>query len=296
MNIFGEIMGFFAGFRTVAVEEAGDTFPMAIMYPTETPEETIQIGPYRLDVAKNAAPAEGSYPLIIISHGSGGSHLVYRTLARHLASNGFIVGMPEHPFNNRNDNSLDGTVENLDNRPRLICAVIDWFYEGSEFSSTLRPNAVSIVGHSMGGYTGLAVAGGIPTSFPRESPDGQSHEINVSLDERIQSLVLMAPAAVWYREQGALSKIDVPILMLAAEKDRYTPYFHSQIVLDGLPDHADIEHRVVENAGHFSFLSPFPPKMSGPAFFPAHDPPGFDRTQFHETLNAEVLGFLQRKT
>lgn len=106
----------------------------------------------------------------------------------------------------------------------------------------------------------------------------------------------MAPAAVWYREEGALSEIDVPILLLAAEKDKYAPYFHSQIILDGLPDHADIEHRVVDNAGHFSFLSPFPAKMSGPAFIPAHDPPGFDRAHFHKTLNAEVLDFLHRKT
>ncbi len=287
-------MGFRVGFRTVAVEEGDATFPMAVMYPSETTEETIHLGPYSLNVAKNATPTGDTHPLVVISHGSGGSHLVYRTLGHYLASNGFVVGMLEHPFNNRNDNSLEGTVENLSSRPRHIRSVIDWFYAEPEFEPVLKPDAVCIVGHSMGGYTALAVAGGVPTSFPRESPDGEFGPVSVSKDNRVKALVLMAPAAVWFRVEGALKDVDVPILMLAAEKDKYTPYFHSQIILDGLPDHTEIEHRIVENAGHFSFLSPFPAKMSGTAFLPAHDPPGFDRPLFHEALNVEVLDFLQR--
>ena len=78
--------------------------------------------------------------MILISHGSGGSHLVYRTLAHHLARNGFIVGMPEHPFNNRNNNTLEGTVENLINRPRHIRTAIDWFFDSWKFARSLKPD------------------------------------------------------------------------------------------------------------------------------------------------------------
>jgi predicted dienelactone hydrolase len=69
-----------------------------------------------------------------------------------MARNGFIVGMPEH-----------------------IRMVVDWFFENKMFKRKIKPNAVSIIGHSLGGYTALAAAGGLPTSFPHETPDG--HEL-----------------------------------------------------------------------------------------------------------------------
>lgn len=122
-------MDTFVGYCAVEFtdEQSGVTFPMAIMYPTFVPGKTERLGPYSVDVAIDAEPKEGKFPLILISHGSGGAHLVYRTLAHNLASNGFIVGMLEHPFNNRNNNTLEGTIENLTYRPMHIRTAINWF-------------------------------------------------------------------------------------------------------------------------------------------------------------------------
>ncbi|MBB3114799.1 putative dienelactone hydrolase [Paenibacillus phyllosphaerae] len=268
------------------------TFPMIVMYPTDSPEKAHQLGPYLIEVAEDAEPREGRFPLIIISHGSGGSPLVYRSIAQHLARCGFIVGLPEHPHNNRNDNSLEGTITNLTNRPRHLSLAADWFYEDERFKGLIESDNYSVIGHSMGGYTGLAVAGGIPTSFPNESPDGQSYQINITRDRRLRSLILLAPASVWFRNEGALREVDVPILMMDAEHDSYTPSFHSKIILDGVAIQSKVRYRTVENAGHFSFLSPFPPAMISPGFIPSQDPPGFDRVRFHETLLDEIVGFL----
>jgi predicted dienelactone hydrolase len=109
----------FVGYCSVDLvdEHNSVTFPMAVMYPALMPGTTEILGQYTMDLAKNAEPREGKYPLVIISHGSGGSHLAYWTLAHHLACNGFIVWMPEHPGNNQNDNTLMNTVDNLVNRP-----------------------------------------------------------------------------------------------------------------------------------------------------------------------------------
>ncbi len=276
----------------LADQLTGVTFPMAVMYPTKTPSRAENLGPYRSEIAMDAPLAEGVFPLVLISHGSGGSHFVYRTLAHHLARNGFIVGMPEHPFNNRNNNTLQGTVENLVNRPRHLRVAIDWFFESEKFSKFLKPEAVSIIGHSMGGYTALALAGGIPTSFPGESLDRQPRRIDIAPDPRIKALVLLAPGSVWFQADDALKEVKVPILMLSAEKDQYTPYFHAQVILNGIPNTVQIQHRVVENAGHFSFLSPFPESMTRPSFLPSQDPDGFNRENFHHDLNHEVLAFL----
>jgi predicted dienelactone hydrolase len=284
----------FVGYCAVELADtpSGVTFPMAVMYPTKTPAKLERLGPYSLDISIDAPPLEGVYPLIVISHGSGGSHFVYRTLAHYLSLNGFIVGMPEHPFNNRNNNTLQGTVENLINRPRHLRNAIDWFFESEKFSKFLKPDSVSIIGHSMGGYTALALAGGIPTSFPSESLDGQPQRINVLPDSRVTTLVLLAPGTVWFQADGALREVKVPILMLSAEKDPYTPYYHAQIVVDGVINKEKVQHRVVENAGHFSFLSPFPESMTRAAFLPSQDPQGFNRGDFHHDLNREVLAFL----
>ncbi len=164
----------YAGYHEVKIPDAllGITFPMLVMYPAGTPEQADQLGPYPLELARDAEALEGQFPLVLISHGTGGSPLMYRTLARYLARNGFIVGMPEHPFNNRNNNSLEGTIQNLTYRPRHIRMIINCFFENKMFEGKVKPNAVSIIGHSLGGYTALAAAGGLPTSFPHETPDG----------------------------------------------------------------------------------------------------------------------------
>ncbi|KUO74322.1 MAG: hypothetical protein APF81_02830 [Desulfosporosinus sp. BRH_c37] len=61
----------------------------------------------------------------MISHGNGGSHLLYRTISTHLANNGFIVAMVEHYGNNRNNNELENTEENLILRPKHLSLTID---------------------------------------------------------------------------------------------------------------------------------------------------------------------------
>jgi predicted dienelactone hydrolase len=284
------------GYRTVEVADntLALTFPVAVLYPARTPAITIQIGPYPLEVAPDAPIAEGIFPLVIISHGGGSTPWAYRTLAYFLVRHGYVVGLPVHPFNNRNDDAWGGKLENLMARPRHLHLTIDALLAHPELA--LIPGRVAVIGHSMGGYTALAGAGGQPTCFPWESADGQLHPIAVVPDSRIMALVLLAPATVWFRLEGALRDVQVPVLLLAAEHDEPTPYFHSQIVIDGLPLAGLLEHRVVENANHFSFLSPFPAAMLRPDFLPAQDQPGFDRAQFQEELHAEILTFLARIT
>ncbi|MDR3230547.1 MAG: alpha/beta hydrolase [Synergistaceae bacterium] len=284
----------FVGCGVVELIDRGAGFPMTILYPTPTAGRKTMIGPYFLDAVQDA-PLDASTrrPLVLLSHGSGGEPVLYRTLALHLAHNGFVVGMPEHPGNNLKDNTLNGTIENLIGRPRHIHTALDWFFENETFRDALCPGPVPIIGHSMGGYTALAAAGGIPTALPHEAPGGRAHRIPETRDPRIGPLVLLAPATVWFRETGALAGVDAPVLMLFGDRDSLTPpEFHAEVVLNGVSDRDKVQYRIVENAGHFSFLSPFPPFMSNAAFLPSQDPPGFDRASFLNELNVEVLSFL----
>jgi predicted dienelactone hydrolase len=270
---------------TITDPEKNLTFPSLVFYPTETPSTPVAFGPYAMDLALNA-PVKGEHlPLVVISHGSGSTPLVYRTLATFLAKNGFVVALPEHPGNNRSNNSLDGTLANLENRPRNLQQTIDAVLADSRFSAHVEPHHVAVIGHSLGGYTALAVAGGQPWA-------GLGQKVEVKADSRVQALVLMAPVSSFYVPNDALRNVHVPILMFGAEKDRITPKWQTQLILDLLPAPDQVTFHSIIDAGHYSFLSPFPDAMKRPDFAPSQDPPGFDREFFHAALNETIRGFL----
>ncbi|UOQ51161.1 alpha/beta hydrolase family protein [Hymenobacter cellulosivorans] len=288
-------MGYPVGYRRLDVPDAtlNLTLPLVLLYPGQEPEQPEALGPYLLSVARNASPAAGQFPVVLISHGTGGSGMVYRTLAHSLASEGFIIGLPEHPHNNHANDSWAGTPQNLTARPRHLQLALNALLEDPQIGPVALPGSVALIGHSLGGYTALALAGGTPTTLPHESADGQPRPIPTPADSRIRALVLLAPATPWFREPETLRQVGVPILLLTAEKDEHTLPWHGQNVLQGVPDPAQVQHRVVSNAGHFSFLSPFPTERISQAFAPSQDPPGFDRAQFQRELQAEVLTFLR---
>ena len=285
------------GCRTASATDdvQGASVPLWFLYPTRATAQTRRFGPYPLDVATDA-PVEGDHlPLAVISHGNGGSPWVYRDLAAHLARAGFVVALIEHPGNNRRDDRLSGTAANLANRPRHVRLSIDAAFADAALGTRLSPDGVALIGHSMGGYTAVAVAGGRPTSMPHESPDDLARRVDVTPDPRVRAVVLFAPALVWFcAEDDALSDVDVPVLLFTAGDDELAPGLNSEVVLRGVRDPQRVEHRVVEGAGHYAFLSPFPAAMCDPSFAPSQDPPGFDRAAFHRVMNAEVVTFLRR--
>jgi len=277
----------FAGSRQIQVhdEAKGLSFPVLILYPTEVPSAPTAFGPYTFDVSPEAPVAEGRFPLVVVSHGNGGSPFVYRTVTTHLARNGYVVAQLEHPGNNRNDNSLEGTYENLVRRPRHVRLTIDAV--SRTLGAHVQPDNAAVMGHSMGGYAALAVAGGIPWTQERE-------RVEVVPDPRVRALVLMAPGTAFFFPPDSLRDVTVPILLLTAEHDPVTPRWQAELLLDRVPDRSKVTWREIGNAGHFSFLSPFPLQMRNPGFLPSTDPEGFDREALHEQLPGEILEFLDR--
>ena len=259
--------------------------PYVVVYPTSHATKEYVVGPYVLPVAVDAPVARGHFPLVVFSHGNGGWHLLYRELALHLAGRGYIVAMPEHPGNNRRDNTLTGSYLNLANRPRHLHMVIDAVLEDAHFAAHVDAKRIVAAGHSLGGYTALALAGGKPWSE-------QGLPVTVEADARIRALVLLAPAAAYYMVPGSLHGVTQPILMLTAEHDFITPDWQASLVQNGVPDSSRVTWRHEPNAGHFSFLSPFPPAFRVPSFAPANDPEGFDREAFHARYPVEVGDWL----
>lgn len=283
------------GYRQLPVTDASLqlTFPVRVLYPTHAVPQLVPIGPYQLRVAPDAAVAPGRFPLVLVSHGTGSSGLVHRQLAQALVAHGYVVGLLEHPHNNRDDDSWAHTPQNLAARPRHLQLALDFLLQDAQLSHVLYPERVALLGHSLGGYAGLAAVGGRPEAVALGTAERLPIPVPMA-DARVKALVLLAPALPWYAAPGALAAVLVPLLVLAAEQDEYLPPPAIAHVLQSLPATTPRTLRVVANAGHFSFLTPFPPPRSSPTFAPSQDPPGFDRAQFQAELAQEVASFLAR--
>ncbi len=295
----------------VVSKETSEKFPLAFVYPSSTPSKPVSFGPFEMELSMDGEIAEGSFPLAIISHGSGGSDIGHRSIAFDLVKRGFIVGMPLHPKNNYKNNSAEGTAENWVHRPKHIKASIDALLSNSKLSSSIDTENIAVVGHSAGGYTALAVAGGVADTAHTvelctknralndgfcslaKNTDVKLEKIIAARDERIKALVLMAPVGILFRSKDALALVDIPVLLLRAEKDQVLvePY-HSEIIAENIEKRGKLTYRTIENAGHYSFITPFPEILKSQLGVVAEDPEGFDRGVFHQSLGEEIADYL----
>ncbi|MBC8070821.1 MAG: hypothetical protein IAG13_21015 [Deltaproteobacteria bacterium] len=283
-----------AGFRDIYVDDhvQGARMLVRLLYPTRESAAPHAFGPFMADVAIDAAIDGDALRLVVVSHGTGGTPWTHRDLALHLARGGFVVALVQHPGNHRGDDSLANSAINLQNRPRHVRLAIDAAF-ADEIVGAQLVEGVAMIGHSLGGYTALAIAGGIPSSFPNESPSGVGGALEVEHDDRVCALVLLAPATVWFMAEGALQDVHgVPILMRTGDKDSHADASQARVVERGLPDATLLDHVVVPGAGHYSFLSAYPEDMKSGAIPPSQDPAGFDRAAYLPLLFDEITAFL----
>lgn len=89
----------------------GTHVPGAVFYPSHEAkaDASADIGPYTLQAQRDAAPADGKFPLIVLSHGHLGSMYGHHDLAAELARHGYIVAAPQHTGDSYDDASGAGT-------------------------------------------------------------------------------------------------------------------------------------------------------------------------------------------
>lgn len=206
-------------------------------------------------------------PLVVISHGFGADRRFLSYLAHHLASYGLTVVALEHPASNvtwltsnynltssRDEpkNNILPATEFLD-RPQDVSFVLDRLSRLDQFSSTLHGKfntaQVTVIGHSLGGYTALALSGAKlslghlrqfcndpnPVVFSpadllqcnaADLPDAQS-----SLrDVRVKQTIILNPVMGRLFDPQSLAQVKVPTLMLAGTDDTITPAVSQQFL------------------------------------------------------------------
>jgi predicted dienelactone hydrolase len=274
--------------------------------------------------ARDAPPAAGPRrPLILLSHGFGGTASDLAWLGAALAAHGFIAVAVNHPGNNALE---DYTVEGFSLmwlRAVDLGAVIDAVLDDKTFGSQIDPARIGAAGHSLGGYTVVAVAGGItdparleafcdspaadalckPTSevsdmrqkrFARLSSDldfrhRYSEAGNSYRDERVRAVFAMAPGLGPVFTPESLGKIAIPVAIVTGTADETVPPASGAELLANAIPHATL--KLFPHAGHFVFVGTC--TAVGRVFVRAGcgDPVGTDRDAVHAETIRLVLDF-----
>jgi predicted dienelactone hydrolase len=134
--------------------------PVTLVYPTSSAATSQRFGAFELMIALEAPVAASAKrrPLIVMSHGTGGSEFADHTLAAALARGGFIVAQPLHPGDNYRDASRAGP-DAWRTRPADVLRAIDGLTSHAKWGTLIDADRVGVHGTSAGGATALVLAG-----------------------------------------------------------------------------------------------------------------------------------------
>ncbi|GAB1540176.1 alpha/beta hydrolase [Scytonema sp. NUACC21] len=200
-------------------------------------------------------------PLVVLSHGFGSNRKSLRYVANHLASHGITAVAIEHPGSNAISVNRASDGANLAqllppsefiDRPKDVSFVLDELAklntQSEEFQGKFNTEKVSVIGHSLGGYTALAlVAPEINLEELRKfckdslnidkSPGDWLQCTAASLrdkklrlqDERVKSAIALNPVIGEIFGKKGITQITKPVLIVAGTEDAITPALKHQL-------------------------------------------------------------------
>lgn len=114
--------------------------------------------------------AGGPYPLVVFSHGLGGSYEYYQALIQQWAAAGYVVAAPHFPLTYAGTPGGPNAAD-VQRQPGDVSFVIDQILDPSPGDSLLYglvdPDAIAIAGHSNGAITTLGAAANSCCREPR---------------------------------------------------------------------------------------------------------------------------------
>ena len=312
---FGPLVAAAAGFRVIV----DDKLQFGVWYPSDTPTTVQRLGPFDVNVAKDAPLRDGQYEPLLFSHGHGGRYRNHYLTAQLLADAGYIVIAPQHEA----DYLIGGpqTAQALDHRYIELTMALKSVESNSDFIGHIDSQTVHGVGYSLGGAT-ILLAAGAGFSSERLAQHCNEHQRNdaaycedpgklfrltqyfrhdVSLPDTADpfrnpplvngKVVLVASA---YQGLDLTPPLSLTKLMIIAiEGDTIVkPKFHARPLFEAACGQIPCDYQTVPGH-HYAFIAPFPKWLTDEEDIPvAKDPEGFDRPEFVKTLNAKILNFM----
>jgi predicted dienelactone hydrolase len=269
--------------------------------------------------APGADPVAGSYPLIVLSHGNGGSALQLMWLAEVLADSGYLVAAVNHHGNTAVEPELvEMAFATPWERAIDLSRLIDALLADPVFGPMIDAESIGVGGFSIGGYSALVAAGGRPDydaydafcasalrdgtcgpqlenpdqvgAFERLQGDSVFEASRARLeafegDARVKASFLIAPALGAAFEADDLVGVQGPIALTAGDADQIAPAATNAAYI--AQRHRDAALTLIEGGvGHYAFLGQCGP--AGPRILPdlCMDAEGVDRAAVHQQAAA----------
>lgn len=272
------------------------------------------------------APALDKRPLIVLSHGTGGSAMQMAWLGTALARAGYIAVAVNHPGNNALEPyTAEGFVLWWE-RATDLSEVIDGMLADSEFGPKIDKDRIGAAGFAIGGYTVLALGGAradisvivdlckqkpetmvchVPEMKEMGTPEQMLAAVRktsgVSLaqsnesyqDPRVRAIFAIAPAVGMTLTPESLRAMKVPVQIVVGSADPIAPP----------KDNADLirahDHRaretVLPNVAHYTFLDTCTAAGKRQLEGFCNDPPGVDREAVHSEVEEMAVSFFGRE-
>ncbi|HEX5757058.1 MAG TPA: alpha/beta fold hydrolase, partial [Arenimonas sp.] len=266
------------GVSTLVIPAKGDTpeFTATLWYPSQ-PGVASRFGasPIRLGylaVATGEPALSASAPLIVLTHGTGGSAQSLAWLATGLARHGALVVAADHPASSGGDPERASMMQ-VWTQPNDVHHLLDTLL-ASSWGERIDRQRIASVGFSLGGASAMLLAGarldfarfpefckihddGACRAFARyfETVDADFYaRANADLSEsRLRAAVAIAPGFTEAFTASSLRSLRTPLLLITGERDQQLPpKTHVHPMKHWLS--ASSEYRELSDAHHFSFL------------------------------------------
>ncbi len=181
-----------------------------------TGAEAAEIGGSRVSVWRPSSSASGPAPLVVFSHGFHGASTQSSFLMRALAADGYLVIAPNHR------DAIAGGLARLLEPPEAgfgrpftwsestyrdraddIRSLVEALKADERWSATIDWSRVALVGHSLGGYTVIGLAGGWPAWKLTD----------------VKAVVALSPYAAPFVEHRTLGGLGVPVMYQGGTED-----------------------------------------------------------------------------
>jgi predicted dienelactone hydrolase len=295
-----------AGLKLIEVpaDASGPAIPVAVWYPSADPPAPVRFGPFTARAAKDGAVNGRGLPLVVLSHGRGGSYVVHHDTGEQLADAGFVVAALNHPGDTALDKSRTAEMSVYVERPLDVKRVIDYMTGASPMAAVIDPGRIGFYGFSRGGYTGLVAIGANPDfALVLRLCEGHNDKIcdqirarefpnePLTHDSRIKAAAIADPLSIAF-SADSFSDVTIPVQLWGSETggDGVEPK-----TVEAVDKWLKAPHTFtkVEHTQHFSFLAVCPPEFADKAPVICKDPPGLDRAQFHKQLNEALTAFFR---
>jgi predicted dienelactone hydrolase len=298
-----------------------------VWYPAQNGarEQRIDLGPPGKPLfivgasAPDAAFADAApKPVVLFSHGYGGTARMMGWFGLALARAGYVVIAVDHPGNNGQDKMTIAGGSLFWDRVEDLRAAYDAAKADPVVGPHLDPGRVGVAGFSAGGFTALNAAGARVEmnglfAFCRTHPkDGEcvpQKEFALTMDglqralrspalrkeaahagddhaiPGVRGVFVIAPALVPALRQESLEAMKVPVSILLGGADPIaTPENNGLIAAEFIP-HAQLQ--VLPDVGHYDFLSTCTPAGKATPFCTATVP----QDQTHQAAIQMALAF-----